>query len=154
MGAVSREASGDARRGAKHGRSKAKEFMDAAPEAFVRDLALDRWRDYEALRETLGDARQALAEAGLFPGRGPYRPLWERIWREQVVAPMPPLDARLFGVIEAAVSAALAEELTARQARGDRPLDEDPEYKAFIDRALGNLFIEAAGEIERFEDQT
>ncbi len=135
----------------KRGRSKAKEFLDAAHEAFVRDVALERWRDYEALRETLGDPRRALAEAGVFLGRGAYRTLWERLWREQVVEAMPPLDAVLFGVIENALGAGFHAELEARRAGGDRPIEEDPEYKAFIHRALSKLFTEAAGEIERFE---
>lgn len=119
--------------------------MDTAREGFVRHVALDQWREYEALRETLGDARQALVEAGLFLGRRAYRPLWEGIWRERVVQAMPALDAQLFGVIEDAVAEAFQQELALRDARGDRPIEEDPDYRAFLGRTLGSLSREGAG---------
>ncbi|HEY7677897.1 MAG TPA: hypothetical protein VIG69_12540 [Candidatus Methylomirabilis sp.] len=124
--------------------------MDVARESFVRHVALEKWREVEDLRETLGlGPEPAAREAGRFPGRGAYGALWARRWNEQV----PPQAAggepgRLFAAIEAAVATAVRDEEAARAARGDRPLDEDPEYKAFVDAALGRFLGEAAGGLE------
>lgn len=135
----------DRAEGRRRGRSAS---LDQAHAAFVRHVALERWRDWEALAETLGDPRRALAEAGVFLERGGYRALWERLWRERVVDAAPPLDATLFAVIEDTVAAALAEEVTARRDRGDRPLEEDPEYRAFTDRVVARVLREAGAAIE------
>lgn len=134
----------------KQGRQKSKEFMDAAREAFVRYTALEKWREIEDMRETLGfDWPQAAQEAGQFLGRGSYQPLWVRRWEAEVLPQAAGTDAgRLFAAIETAIAAALRDEEEKRKIRGDRPLDEDPEYKAFIDTALENLFREQAGELE------
>ena len=131
-------------------RVQGQSFMDVAREAFVRHVALEKWREVEDLRETLGlDAARAAQEAGRFPGRGVYRELWVRRWEEQV-APRAAAGTQgeLFAAIEGAVAVALGDEEAARAARGDRPLDEDPEYKAFVDTALGRFLGEAAGGLE------
>jgi hypothetical protein len=45
----------------------------------------------------------------------------------------------MFATIERAVATAVQEEEAERRLRGDRPLEEDPEYKAFVDRNLERL---------------
>lgn len=138
------------KRGGKKGRRKSKEFMDAAREAFIRYLALEKWREMEDIRETLGfDWATAAKEADRFLGRGPYQPLWVRRWEEQVLPQAVDADpGKLFAAVEEAVATALGEEEEERRARGDRPLDEDPEYKTFLDATLERLFREQAGELE------
>ena len=39
------------KRSKKRGKSKNKEFMDAALDAFIRDQSLKKWREIEGLRE-------------------------------------------------------------------------------------------------------
>lgn len=138
----------------KNGTPKSKEFMDAAREAFVRYVALEKWREIEDTRETLGFVwTMAAKEAARFPGRGPYQPLWVRRWEEQVLPQTTETNPGvLFAAIEGAIAAAVHDEEEERKARGDRPLDEDPEYKAFLDGALERLFREQAGELEPSED--
>ena len=137
------------KRGRKGG-PKSKEFMDAAREAFVRYMALEKWREIEDMRETLGfNWARAAQEAGQFLGRGSYHGLWVRKWEEEVLPQATGTDAgQLFAAIETAIAAALHDEEEERRVRGDRPLDEDSEYKAFIDAALERLFREQAGELE------
>ncbi len=124
--------------------------MDAAREAFIRYVALEKWREIEDMRETLGfDWVKAAREAARFPGRGLYQPLWVRKWETEVLPQATGTDAgKLFAAIEKAITAAVHDEEDERKTRGDRPLDEDHEYKAFIDAALENLFREQAGELE------
>jgi hypothetical protein len=127
--------------------------MDVARQGFVRYAALEKWRELEDLRESLGlDAAGAAREAGRFPGRGPYQALWARRWAEAVIPGAEEGTAgTLFAVIEAAVAAALRDEEAERAARGDQPLDMDPEYRAYLDKALGQLQREAAGGLEPIE---
>ena len=129
-----------------HDRVQGREFMDVAREAFVRYVALDRWREIEDMRETLGfDWTQATQEAGRFLGRGVYAPIWDRQWQEHVLPQVQDADpGKLFAAIERAVAAALHAEEAERKIRGDRPLDEDAEYKAFLDSALEKLFRETS----------
>ena len=83
-------------KGGKQGRRKSKEFMDAALEAYIRHLALQKWREVTDLQETVGvDTAQAICEAGSFLERGAYRDIWERCWRSEVAAARAPeLSAR------------------------------------------------------------
>jgi len=138
------------RRRPKQERVEGRGFMDVAREGFVRHVALDKWREIEDMRETLGfDWVRAVQEAGQFLGRGGYRSLWLRRWDEQVVPHAPEGEAgSLFAAIEKAVAAAVHDEDEARKSRGDRPLDEDPEFKAFTDASLEKFFRETAGEME------
>ncbi len=137
------------RKGGKRGKKKGKEFMDAALDAYIRDLALEKWRQVTDLQETLGvDTAQAVCDAGRFPERGPYRNIWERWWQTQIVAVTAPPDTPLFGYIEAAVKGALTEEIAARRQQGDALLEDTLAYKTFLDRALDHLFEEEAGSIE------
>jgi hypothetical protein len=136
------------RRG-KRGRRKSKEFMDAALDAYIRDLALQKWREVTDLQESLSvDTARAICDVGNFPERGPYRNIWERWWQTQVAAAAVPPDSALIGRIEEAVRGALLEEISARQEQGDRPLEDTLGYKTFLDRALDHLLQEEAGTIE------
>ncbi len=137
------------RKGGKRGKRKGKEFMDAALDAYIRHLALEKWREVTDLQESLGvDIAQAVRDAGSFPQRGSYRNIWERWWQTQIVAVTAPPDSPLFGYIEAAVKGALTEEIAARQQQGDRQLEDTRGYKTFLDNALDHLFEEEEGSIE------
>jgi hypothetical protein len=120
--------------------------MDVARDAFIRHLALEKWREVEDMRVTLGfDQAQALREAGGFPGRGRYAPIWVRTWREQVLPQGGETDpGRLFAAIEGAIRASLDAEEETRRSSGDRSLEEDREYKAFVDAAFERLLRSAA----------
>ena len=115
--------------------------MDTVRAAFIRWSALEKWRELDDLRATLGmSLEQALDEAGRFSNRGRYAPIWTERWKAEIrpegvgVGP-----GEIYAAIEKAVAAALEDEESERKARGDRPLDEDPEYKAFVDRELETL---------------
>jgi hypothetical protein len=137
------------RKRGKQGRRKSKEFMDAALDAYMRHLALEKWRQVIDLQDTLGvDPVEAVREAGRFPEWGPYRSIWERWWQTQVVDVAGALPAPLLGCIEAAVQGALREEIEARRQQGDARLEDTLAYKAFLDHALDRLFAEEAGSIE------
>ncbi len=134
------------RKGGKRGRKKSKEFMDAALDAYIRDLALEKWRQVTDLQETLGvDTSQAVRDAGSFPERDAYRSIWERWWQTQVVAAQ---ISSLLGCIEVAVRGALGEEIETRQQQGDKSLEDTLDYTTFLSRALDHLFEEEAGSIE------
>ncbi len=140
---------GRRRQGGKRGRRKSKEFMDAALDAYVRHLALDKWREVSDLQATVGmQMTQAVGEAGTFPERGAYRHIWERYWQHEVVTPPGAATASLFGGIEAAVQQALQEEIEARQRCGDVTVEDTRSYQTFVVRALDHLFAEEAGSIE------
>lgn len=126
------------------GTSEANSFMDTVRSAFVRWVALEKWREIDDLRTTLGmELEQAVDEAGGFPGRGRYRRCWTARWKAEVRAETIGGDpGSLFAAIEKAVSAALADEEAERKAGGDRPIEEDPEYKAFVDTALERILRE------------
>ncbi|MFB3820314.1 MAG: hypothetical protein ACE147_21875 [Candidatus Methylomirabilales bacterium] len=130
-------------------RVQGQSLMDVTRDGFVRHLALDRWRDLQDMRETLGlDWRAAAQEAGVFPSRGAYAALWVREWRQAVLPAAADADpGRLFAAIEAAMAAALRAEEDQRSVRGDRPLEEDPEYKGFVDGIVEGL-LRQAGELE------
>ena len=145
--------SGGGRRRKRRERVEGSSFMDVARQAYARHLALERWRDVEALREANGfDWPTAAAEMAEFPERWPYHQAWARRWREHVpVAAASGDPAVVFAAIEASVVAALADEDAARGERGDRPLDLDPGYLAFLDAALGKLATQAADTLERLD---
>lgn len=119
-------------------------FMDTVRAAFVRWMALEKWREVEDLRATLGlDLEQAIKEAGQFAGRRRYQPLWVAQWKAELRLDVTGQDSgSVFAAIERAVAAAVREEEAERNLQGDRPLEEDPEYKAFVDRALERLLRE------------
>ncbi len=135
--------------GGGRGRRTGKGFMDAALDAYVRHLALEKWREVldrqDALGESLHEASQA---SGHFAGCGPYQDIWERWWRDDVVAVQETPGTSLFGCIEAAVQGALREEISTRQQRGDAPLEDGVAYRTFVDHAMNRLFAEEAGSLE------
>jgi len=122
-------------------------FMDTVRAAFIRWVALEKWREIEDLRTTVGlDLGRAIDEAGHFAGRGRYEPLWVARWKAEVRLEVTGMDAgSLFQAIEKAVGAAVDEEEAERKALGDRPLEEDSEYKGFVDTALESLLREGGG---------
>jgi hypothetical protein len=124
--------------------------MDAARQAFVRHLALDKYREIEDMQETQGfDATRAAEEACTFLARGPYREVWRRHWRELVVAAAEHVSGpALLPMIEQALTTALADEEAARQASGDRALDEEPEYRRFVDASIERINRESTDVIE------
>jgi hypothetical protein len=124
--------------------------MDVAREAFVRYLALEKWREIRDTSETLGvDWTRAALESARFPGRGSYQALWVRRWQEHLTREATAADAgALFAAIERAVAAALHDEEEERKRRGAPSLDEDPEYRTFVGRTLERL--RQAGELEPF----
>lgn len=137
------------RKRGKRGRRKNKEFMDAALDAYIRHVALVKWREVTNLQETrVIELGQAVHEAGRFPERGSYRDIWERWWQHEVDAHVSEPSTTLFGCIEAAMHNALREEREVRQQRGDAPLEDTLAYKTFLDRALDRLFEEEAGSLE------
>jgi hypothetical protein len=138
------------RRDRREDRVQGQSFMDVTRQAFVRHLALDKWREIEDLRETLGfDWAQAAQEACQFLARGIYAPLWIRQWRVHVLpAAGQGNSGGLFSAVEQAVAAALQEEEAARKSRGDRTLEEEPEYKGFLDSAIERLAQQSAAELE------
>lgn len=115
--------------------------MDTVRAAFIRWLALEKWREIEDLRSTLGmGLDQAIEETAHFVNRGVYRLLWTERWKAEVRPELAgAADGKLFEAIERAAATALQEEEAERRSRGDRPLEEDPEYKAFVDRNLERL---------------
>lgn len=121
--------------------------MDTVRSAFIRWVALEKWREVEDLRSTLGlDLGPAIDEAARFPGRGRYQPLWVARWKAEVRPEVTGTDpGSLFGAIEKAAARAVEDEEAERKLRGDRQLDEDPEYKAFVDAALERLLGEGGG---------
>jgi hypothetical protein len=126
------------------GTVEAASFMDTVHAAFIRWLALEKWRELDDLRTTLGmELEQAIGEAGRFPNRERYEPLWIECWKAGVRAEKTGADAgSLFGAIEEAVAAAVEAEAAERKARGDGALEEDREYKSFVDTALERLLRE------------
>ncbi|MGH7874239.1 MAG: hypothetical protein ACREQO_18770 [Candidatus Binatia bacterium] len=129
------------KRGRRRERVEGNAFMDTVRAAFIRWLALEKWREVEDFRETLGlDLGQAVNEAAQFPSRGRYYHLWVSRWKLEVCPDAATKDSgSMFATIERAVTTAVLEEEAERKLRGDRPLEEDPEYKAFVDRNLESL---------------
>ncbi len=132
------------KRGRRRERVEGNAFMDTVRPAFIRWLALEKWREIEDLRATLGfDLRQAVDEAAHFPNRGRYQLLWASRWKLEVCPDAAGKDSgSLFAAIERAVATAVQEEEGERKSQGDHPLEEDAEYKAFVDRALESLLRE------------
>lgn len=139
------------KRGGKR-KSKNKEFMDAALDAFIRDQALRKWRDVEDHKEGAElEMKQAL-EASDFLEKTLYRDIWRHWWQVEVLNKFPNVDS-LFASIEAAVRGAVLEEREQRVAQKEELLEDSLTYKAFIARQMDNLLFEAGGETEEFEEE-
>jgi hypothetical protein len=132
------------------GRVEGNAFMDSVRAAFIRWVALEKWRELEDLQTSAGlDLGQAIDEAGIFFNRGRYQHIWTRRWKTEVRPEMTGTEpGDVFSAIERAVAAALQEEEVERSGRGDRALQEDPEYKRFVDTALEGLLRAQADQLE------
>ncbi len=135
------------RRGKKRRKSH---FYDQAMDGYIRETALDKWKEVLDLEEVNGiSLAEAAGSAGHFPRRGPYDSIWRRHWSRTLADPHGRLErSRLLERIEQAVRRSLEEERQARQARGDRPIEETLDFKGYNDRAMEHLLREADGEIE------
>ncbi len=127
-------------------------FIDVAMDGYIRDIALEKWREVEDLMDAAGLSRpRAFAAAGEFADRDPYAEPWRRWWREHVKAQAPADDGVLIASIEHAVRGALTEERQARAEQGAPSMEDTQHYKAFVDRAMEHLLSEADGEIEELD---
>ena len=137
------------KRSKKRGKSKNKEFMDAALDAFIRDQSLQKWNEVEGLREGAEiNVMQAVKSSSEFLVKGPYRKIWVSWWKQDVIDHLPGSNTHLFGRIENAVRGAVLEEREARKNQADALLEDSFEYKAFIARQMEHLLFEAGGDIE------
>ena len=137
------------KRSKKRGKSKNKEFMDAALDAFIRDQSLQKWNEVEGLREGAEiNVMQAVKSSSEFLVKGPYRKIWVSWWKQDVIDHLPGSNEHLFAQIENAVRGAVLEEREIRKNRADALLEDSFEYKAFIARQMEHLLFEAGGDIE------
>jgi len=136
-------------RGKKRGKSKNKEFMDAALDAFIRDQSLQKWHEVDGLRAGAGiDAVQAVKSSSEFLVKGPYRKIWVSWWKQDVIDHLPSSNEHLFAQIENAVRGAVLEEREIRKQQQKNLLEDSFEYKEFIARQMEHLLFEAGGDIE------
>ena len=137
------------KRSKKRGKSKNKEFMDAALNAFIRDQSLQKWNEVEGLREGAEiNVMQAVKSSSEFLVKGPYRKIWVSWWKQDVIDHLPSSNEHLFAQIENAVRGAVLEEREVRKNRADALLEDSFEYKEFIARQMEHLLFEAGGDIE------
>ena len=137
------------KRSKKRGKSKNKEFMDAALDAFIRDQSLQKWNEVEGLREGAEiNVMQAVKSSSEFLVKGPYRKIWVSWWKQDVIDHLPGSNEHLFGQIENAVRGAVLEEREVRKNKADTLLEDSFEYKEFIARQMEHLLFEAGGDIE------
>ena len=74
------------KRSKKHRKSKNKEFMDAALDAFIRDQSLKKWNEIEGLRTGAEiDYLEAIKFSSNFIEKGPYFEIWNRWWKKDVI---------------------------------------------------------------------
>ena len=137
------------KRSKKRGKSKNKEFMDAALDAFIRDQSLQKWNEVEGLREGAEiNVMQAVKSSSEFLVKGPYRKIWVSWWKQDVIDHLPGSNEHLFGQIENAMRGAVLEEREVRKNKADTLLEDSFEYKEFIARQMEHLLFEAGGDIE------
>lgn len=129
-----------------HDRHNSRAFSEVALAAYIRHLALEKWREVTALQATPGiDLKQAVQDAGCFVARGAYRDIWERCWQSGVVAYLAAPEMPLYRYIEAAMQRAVQEEMDARKRRGDVAFEETIPHLDFLEQALNQL-LKKAGE--------
>ena len=137
------------KRSKKRGKSKNKEFMDAALDAFIRDQSLQKWNEVEGLREGAEiNVMQAVKSSAEFIEKGSYSKIWVRWWKQDVIDHLTGSNEHFFGRIENAVRGAVLEERELRKNEADALLEDSLEYKAFIARQMEHLLFEAGGDIE------
>ena len=118
------------KRSKKRGKSKNKEFMDAALDAFIRDQSLKKWREVDGLREGAEiDYLEAVKSSAEFIEKGPYSKIWGRWWKQDVIDYLPGSNEHLFGQIENAVRGAVLEEREVRKNQAKNFLEYSFEYK-------------------------
>ena len=136
-------------RGKKRGKSKNKEFMDAALDAFIRDQSLQKWNEVQGLKAGAEvDQKEAVKSSSEFFKKGQYRDIWQRWWQNEVIETGHENHEHLFAKIENAVRGAVLEERELRKQQPDSLLEDSNEYKEFIARQMDHLLFEAGGEIE------
>ncbi|MFQ5898174.1 MAG: hypothetical protein ACE5JN_08000 [Candidatus Methylomirabilia bacterium] len=128
---------------------KSKGFVDAVYDGYIRHVALSKWREVQGMLAAGTPAQVVLREVGQFPERGCYRAIWEECWQAHLRGREE--ASPLVGAIEALVRDALEREREERKRTGDRPLDEEADFKGFVDGAFEQLFAEEAGSLEEFD---
>jgi hypothetical protein len=135
--------SGEGGRKKRRRRPKDRHFMDAALDAYIRNVALLLWRDFEVYRAKPGSTTaSALAEAGFFGDKEAYAPIWQAHWERTVITEAAGPEDKLYGQVEAAVRAAVGEERQKRKDAGDAPFEDQEEYNAFLRRTLNSLLAD------------
>jgi len=137
------------KRSKKRGRSKNKEFMDAALDAFIRDQSLKKWNEIEGLIGGADlDYLEAIKSSSEFFEKGSYGHIWRRIWKQDLIENYSDPKEHLFDKIENAVRSAVLEERKLRKSRSEIHLEDSFEYKEFVARQMEHLLHEAGGDIE------
>ena len=137
------------RRSKKRGKSKNKEFMDTALDAFIRDQSLKKWNEVEGLKSGAElDYLEAIKSSSNFFEKGPYFEIWKRWWKKYVIDDNTEKKNNLFEKIENAVRGAILEERDLRKKKSEILLEDSFEYKEFIARQMEHLLHEAGGDIE------
>ena len=133
----------------KHKKSKNKEFMDAALDAFVRDQSLQKWNEVQGLIAGAEiDQKEAVKSSFEFFEKGPYCEIWQRWWHDEVIGTLDDNKEHLYSKIENAVRSAVLEERDLRRQHPNSLLEDSYEYKEFIARQMNHLLHEAGGDIE------
>ena len=139
----------DKKKSKKRGKSKNKEFMDAALDAFIRDQSLKKWNEVEGLRSGAEiDSLEAVKSSSNFFEKGIYGNIWKSWWENDVIKDNSENKEHLFAKIENAVRGAVLEERELRINQSDSLLEDSFEYKEFIARQMEHLLHEAGGDIE------
>jgi hypothetical protein len=133
----------------KRGKSKNKEFMDAALDAFVRDQSLQKWHEVNGLKAGAElDELEAVKSSSEFLEKGSYRKIWQSWWQQKVIDSTQENEEHMYAKIENAVRGAVLEERELRKQYPDTLLEDSFEYKEFVARQMDHLLFEAGGEIE------
>ena len=133
----------------KRKKSKNKEFMDAALDAFIRDQSLQKWNEVQGLMEGAEiEQKEAVKSSSEFFEKGQYREIWQRWWQDEVIGTADNHQEHLYSKIENAIRCAVLEERDLRGQHPDSLLEDSYEYKEFIARQMNHLLHEAGGEIE------
>ena len=133
----------------KRKKSKNKEFMDAALDAFIRDQSLQKWNEVQGLMAGAEiEQKEAVKSSSEFFVKGQYREIWQRWWQDEVIRTADNHKEHLYSKIENAVRSSVLEERELRSQHPDTLLEDSYEYKEFIARQMNHLLHEAGGEIE------
>ena len=88
------------KRSKKRGKSKNKEFMDEALNAFIRGQSLKKWNEVEGIRIGANlNSLEAIKSSSEFIEKGPYGDIWRRWWNQGVIEPSSDSKEYLFGKI-------------------------------------------------------